>query len=392
MVGPMDASRSSLYIRNPGTEQLERPRLDDDSQVETPQRADESEADAPHLDLDNQVDVDLQTPAPVTDTTIARIAPAQLPPPPEDVLEQIDADITSLASRLDLPGTTTSNTTESVGEVFRERDDGSRDLAFEQEIEQFLAQELGEEITLSPAQREAIGNLSEPEKQMFRATLNEIKRLKDGEINGSQYMFNVMRHAAEIAGNDREQFVSLVGAAFSAPSTGMVPEGIGEGTPLPITMARGALSATPHVMGSVTELVFNWFANDSSQHTENGGYNSAIVDTHDKGSSVTHHFGELFQSGFSRGESIGHFSQLLNDTPSANIGDFQNGYFAVMLGSALSNESISPADAIKLTEWAYSQSSNDPWQQPGVDFTSADAYDISNWIQVYNQAHPDSQI
>ncbi|MBI2263644.1 MAG: hypothetical protein HYU64_00500 [Armatimonadetes bacterium] len=254
---------------------------------------------------------------------------------------------------------------------------------------------------LTDEEKQAIQNLDEDDRHMYDATLDELESLNNGDTNESQYMINVMQHAADISGNDHDQFVHLVGMAFSEGNAGQSGLGIMEG-------GRGVMGAGQNPAGVVLESMHQTINGQNGGSTVAAGFDPNIVDA-DPTSTVTHHFGELLQVGHNRGSKLAGSAQDFMDNYATNPGDTRNGYFAAMLGEALRDQRITPQDAVNLTQWAFTNqdTTNKPWDtispptQDGVgglitrpigSLFSDNQYDITEWVNGYNASHPNANM
>lgn len=255
--------------------------------------------------------------------------------------------------------------------------------------------------------------MSTAQRRMYAATLYELDKIVlDGDRTATRdYMFNVMQHAADIAGNDRQLFQELTHQVFSAAAgqgSDHAPNGSNH-SDLDRELAGGGPSKT----GQYLEGIY------ARSSWKPGDFNPLVVDSQDPATSdMTHHFGEFLASGYN-GTKIPFRSPddavTANDDPGKNPGDVRNGYFAVMIGDALKNGKISPKEAVDLTRWAFAADSGGnappPWGHTAADVKRSDAdwsprgpfgwfgrdyhgylntdhYNIDDWKRAYRQARP----
>lgn len=225
----------------------------------------------------------------------------------------------------------------------------------------------GRDVQYSPEQIESLNELGIEHKQILHASLQQLEHLQNGEIDGAEYMVSMMQEAANIAGDDSDLFLDLVGAVFSSQQVGGAV----------VSTARWALGAGEHPMGSFTEASNVSIMMDKGGSTPETGFNANIIDNNPV-SSIPHHFGELLRVGASSGSMVAHETQKYLDvddrhatvfmdamtTREANPGDYRSGTYAGFLGAALANEKISPQDAVHLTEWLYT---HETISEEGVD-------------------------
>jgi hypothetical protein len=219
--------------------------------------------------------------------------------------------------------------------------------------------------TLNAEERDGISACTTHEQQMILATLDRLDQVKAGTLTSAQYMISVLRDAARIAGNNTEEFTTLVGLVFCEQRTHWFERG------------RVWLGAGFRAEGWAIESTFRKI---ESHHGVDGGYNASIVDSEDIGSTVTHHFGEFLRVGEHTSRFIGMAAGWYIDSKTTNPGDVRSAYFAVMVGNALSSGDISIADAISLTEWAYTTNTA-PWG-PGTYLEKRD-YHIEDWLRLF---------
>jgi hypothetical protein len=238
----------------------------------------------------------------------------------------------------------------------------------------------GDEATIPSDDAEAFGDLTAEERRFFAAVLYEQdKILVDKDPNARRdYQYNVMQHAADIAGNDGKKFINLVQAAFSAPE-----DGYGAFQ----RYGRGAAGTGAHRQGQYLESAFSRTDDPASD------YNPVVRDKDDN-STVTHHFGE-----FLKAHGVGWKDPYdlveMNDDKKKNPGDVRSGFFAVMLGDGLRNGDITPQQAVDLTRWAYSidpgGTQGPPWGSDGnsTGYLSQDDYKgkLDDWVRAYDEAH-----
>jgi hypothetical protein len=219
---------------------------------------------------------------------------------------------------------------------------------------------------------------------------------------GKDYQFNVMDHAADIAGTDGLKFADMVHAAFSAPDAGY-----GNAKEAGRQLSSGGTSPT----GQFLEGIY------ARTDYKTSDFNPLIVDRDDR-NTVTHHFGEFLKIG-ARGENVPVLDQwdivTNQDDPEENPGDVRNGFFGVMLGNGLKDGTITPQQAADLTRWAFSGDSGGagapPWGRTADDaknddnnfketgwgpwkdkefqgYLNQDRYtNIQDWVNAYNAAH-----
>jgi hypothetical protein len=233
--------------------------------------------------------------------------------------------------------------------------------------------------------KKSLEKLSGDEKVMLGWALEELKKMSsDPQRTESQYMMQMLKHAAELAGTDKKKFVDLATTVLSAPAGGYGMEG-----------SRKLAGGGAHISGEVCEPLLVKIMEPRGGSTEKQGYNNNIIDSEDKASTVTHHYAEFLKTGYYRGQTLGDGATLIMDKPWNNPGDVRNGYFAVMLGDALAQNRITPAESIKLTEWAYTKQPaggpQPPWGEKakGKDLGE---FEIDGWVKDYNKAFPNSKI
>jgi hypothetical protein len=233
--------------------------------------------------------------------------------------------------------------------------------------------------------KKALEKLSGNERVMLGYALEDLKKMAgDPQATEARYMMNMLNHAGDLAGGDRKKFVDLAASVLSAPAGGYGMEA-----------SRAMAGGGAHISGEICEPFLVEIVTPRGGSGENQGLNPNIVDSEDKDSTVTHHYAEFLKTGFNRGQSLGDVATLIMDKPWKNPGDVRNGYFAVMLGHSLFQERLTPADSIKLTEWAYTkQPAGGPqplWgeKEKGKDLGD---YEIENWVKAYNKAFPNSKI
>lgn len=262
---------------------------------------------------------------------------------------------------------------------------------------------------LDAADQKLIAGLGADERRQFNATLYELRRLKRGEISSSEYMTNVMQHAVDIAGNDREKFVNLVQMSFNAADED-------SGSPLHHKtvsqgqrwLAHGGENAGKFLEGIYRDMPARLDKVKSSDGNNlNDQFNPMVEDSEDRYNTVTHHFAEFLKSAFYEGGAVADQWVTANDSPDKNPGDVRNGYFAAMLGDALRNGKITPQDAVNLTRQAYSPDAgqNPPWGHDALadngayaqvlwmrtytGYLDAGHYNIDDWLAAYDRQNPD---
>lgn len=256
----------------------------------------------------------------------------------------------------------------------------------------------GDEATINNDDLEAFNNMSEDERRYFAAGLYELDKIiidKDPEARAN-YQFNMMQHAADIAGDDGQKFINLVQAGFSAPA-----DGYGSFN----RYGRALAGTGPSAWGQYLEGAY------TRADDPNADYNPLVTDK-DNGSSVTHHFGEFLKAGGIAWQDPYDLVEQ-QDSPEDNPGDVRNGFFAVMIGDGLRSGEITPQQAVDLTRWAMSgdaggaqpppwgtttadadadnQNFDDPWYagRSYNGYLSQDQYkgNLDWWLQKYNEAH-----
>lgn len=176
------------------------------------------------------------------------------------------------------------------------------------------------------------------EKQLFQATLGELSALQAGKVSPATYMFDVMRKAAELGGNDPEKFVRLISMPFSGPSYK--------------DTERAILGTSYNPAGWVLERAYEHLVRGAASSIYSG-FNPNISDVNSN-STVTHHFREFLLLGFKKGQGVANLAnENGDDTVEGNPGDLRSGYFGSMIGAGLRNRELTPQEAINITEWAY---------------------------------------
>jgi len=253
-----------------------------------------------------------------------------------------------------------------------------------------LAKELGS-APLSDTQKLQIENLPSDQKEMYRSTLNELIKLKHGEISPADYMMNTISRAADLAeANGRspdswnylkpsqgELFKNYISLTMSEK-----PLGIARDT------ARELVGGGPNIAGSALETLYQSIV--AKNHSAGEGFNTNITDSTDPNNSITHHFREFLLVGYNRGKYVADKAASYIDSPVGNPGDVRDGYFAGMLGAALSSGEISPRQAADLTKWAYTRhcGTQPPWGSENIagKFLDSDKhYNIKDWLNTYRE-------
>jgi hypothetical protein len=253
-----------------------------------------------------------------------------------------------------------------------------------------LAAELGS-APLTDTQKLQIENLPPDQKEMYRGTLNDLINLKNGKISPADYMMNTLSRAAGLAeANGRspdswnylkpsqgELFKNYIGLTMSEK-----PLGIARDT------GRELVGGGPNIAGSALETMYQSII--GKNHSAGEGFNTNITDTTDPNNSITHHFREFLLVGYNRGKYVADKAAAYIDSPAENPGDVRDGYFAGMLGAALSSGDISPRQAADLTKWAYTKhgGTQPPWGAENIagKFLDPDKhYNIKDWLKAYHE-------
>ena len=255
----------------------------------------------------------------------------------------------------------------------------------------------GDEAFIADSDLSAFGDLSEDERRFYAAVLHEQQQMVFGDDADARrnYQFNVMDHAAHIAGNDGNDFIDLVSGAFSAVANtyGDSPQA---------ALERAAAGAEAHPAGQYLESGYNWHLKGQGEGAFNDGFNP-LVHGADGNDTISHHFGAFLTA-----HGVGHVDRYdlvtRRDDPMDDAGDVRNGYFAVMLGDGLQRGTVTPGDAAALTRWAFDQDHGGsdvapPWGSTLADarrseYLSADDYrgQLETWVDAYNAANPDAPI
>lgn len=241
-------------------------------------------------------------------------------------------------------------------------------------------------------------------KSMFRSTLSELEKLKNGAISPSDYMASSLLTAARLAeengmpclkpnessdvalcmhsqgvwspfGNtSNELFRDYVGMAFSTAPLGFKKDTL-----------RNIVGDGPHPSGHSLESVYNAIVAGRAGE----GFNTNITDIDPK-STITHHFAEFLGVGFDSGRLVGNLAATIIDDPDVNPGDVRSGYFGSMIGEALFLGRITPTEAANLTIWAFTThgGSQPPWgaaAEEGSFLVPAD-YQIDGWLTAFNRS------
>ncbi len=231
--------------------------------------------------------------------------------------------------------------------------------------------------------------LNTNELRMYEFSLGQLGQVAEGTLNPADYMFSVLDEAARIAGDDTGQFRHLVSFAFASEP------------PEPFS-GENLAGRHGHLAGSTIEETLYGLA--VKMRNADQGFNPVIVDSTDpNGSTVTHHFGAFVElaQGLLGGLGIQQAHHDLGDAGN-NPGDVRNGNFGGMVGYAMRENKLSPQDLSALIRWAYSATPDAPapWATPatdpqgnGVPFGSDPShFDLSTWVELYNQAHPAAPI
>jgi hypothetical protein len=242
--------------------------------------------------------------------------------------------------------------------------------------------------TLSDAQKSRIVEFGADEKQMYRLTLGELEKLADGKISPADYMTNNIRGAARIAEQNgrkpgswnllkptpQELYCRYVGLAFCDPPMGFVKDS-----------ARALAGSAVNLAGTALEQTYSALIKNHAAD----GFNSNVADV-DPSNSITHHYRELMLVGYNSGEFAADFCTRKLDDPKENPGDDRNGYFAGMLGAALSSGKITPSQAAELTVWAYTKHAGiqPPWGDSGRSdmFVRPEDYNFDTWFETYRRS------
>jgi hypothetical protein len=241
---------------------------------------------------------------------------------------------------------------------------------------------------ITPKQLMDIQSFDLVKRDMFITSIQELESLKARKTNAAGYMMNIMKHAADLAGNDNKKFVNLVGEMFSD-------------IPIPLDWFRKILGAGPHTAGNLLEPMLDKVVEEQGGSF---GFNANITDDIDSNNTMTHHVGEFLQVGYNRGSFIGKLAANIIDRNTViiqdriNEGDIRSGSFSAMVGAALKDKTINPQDAVKLFSWAFTTDNGGKYPPPfgateteGKNLKFSD-YKIENWIKDYNKAFPDSPI
>jgi len=253
-----------------------------------------------------------------------------------------------------------------------------------------LAKELGS-APLTDTQKLQIENLPPDQKEMYRSTLNELIKLKRGEISPADYMMNTISRAADLAeANGRspdswnylkpsqgELFKNYIGLTMSEKTLGIARD-----------TARELVGGGPNIAGSALETLYQSII--AKNHSAGEGFNTNITDSTDPNNSITHHFREFLLVGYNRGKYVADKAATYIDSPTGNPGDVRDGYFAGMLGAALNSGEISPRQAADLTKWAYTKhdGAQPPWGAENIagKFLDSDKhYNIKDWLKAYRE-------
>ncbi len=237
---------------------------------------------------------------------------------------------------------------------------------------------------LTNAEKFAIRTLPSDQKEMYHLQIESLTKLANKEINPALYMAEGLRNAAKLAdknegswwnpfGSSKEElYVSYVGLAFCDKSNGLGKDIVRFGAGSPFDLAGAALERT------YTKLVTNEAAK---------GFNTNITDSNDPNNTVTHHYREFLMVGFNSGRTIGNWATTEIDKPDVNPGDVRNGYFGTMIGSALKNGKITPAEAAEMTIWAYTahDGTQPPWGDHNVTSNklTTDDYFLNPWLKAF---------
>lgn len=238
--------------------------------------------------------------------------------------------------------------------------------------------------------KEVISGFKDDQKEVFACAVEQLENIKDNKADSSDYMINILKKSSELAGNNSQKFIQLVGEVFSEK----------EGS---FDFFRKVLGAGSHKAGNILEPLLVEIISEGKGAGVEAGFNSNMTDDIDRNNTMTHHYGEFIQVGFHRGETLGKIASFVIDTPyimpsmTYNNGDVRSGYFASMLGDGLRDKKIKPADVVKLTQWAYTNEHNGlkdpPFGRVDKDeFMNWSQYKIDKWIKDYNQAFPDDPI
>ncbi len=236
--------------------------------------------------------------------------------------------------------------------------------------------------TLPVEAREALAKSSPAEQRIISFALRQLTKVSQGRMRSSDYFITVLREAVRLSGGNAERFVALQGLAFNEKK-----EGWYEGP-------RRWLGAGHLPAGAPVEETFQGM---TRAHGESAGNNPNIIDRESLHSSVTHHFAEFLRVGMHSLRILGNLASWYIDSKRTNPGDVRSGYFAVMLGRALHANLLTPEEAIRLIEWAYTDrapGATPPpwgWQDTGTHLRMRD-FRIAGWIAAYNCAHPSSPI
>lgn len=232
---------------------------------------------------------------------------------------------------------------------------------------------------------EQYGKLSEDEQQMYYATIDQLEQFTAGEISSSDYMINVMREAAQIAGPDAGQFKDLLEMSFSEVSGDW-------------DLPRFLAGAPVHDLGQYLEMAYQ--NNGGAEFPDGHGFNPNVLDVR-QNNSVTHHFGAFLGVASHGIPGVGAIRDLVVDASitalgdRSNPGDVRSSYYAEMIAQGLDSGDITPAQAVQLTEWAWTTRLQDegwaapPWgtEDSGTHVTRED-FDLDVWLQAYAAASP----
>lgn len=249
----------------------------------------------------------------------------------------------------------------------------------------------GDKVVPDSSKKE-LEKLSADQRLMMGFALEDLKKMSGStKFTESQYMMNVLKHASELSGGDYKKFVDLsAGGVMSEPPAGGF---IGVG----LEAGRRAAGGGAKVSGEICEGLLKVIVESRGGTDEKQGYNSKVIDSETKKSTVTHHYAEFLIAGCYRGQKLGDAAVLVMDKPWNNPGDVRNGYFAVMLGDSLLDKRLVPSDIVKLTEWAYTQQKQGtgdakPLWAEGDNWRNMGDFKIDNWVKEYNKAFPNDPI
>lgn len=273
-------------------------------------------------------------------------------------------------------------------------------------------------LEVNAAEAAAILGLGGERADMYSFMLDEIGKMQQGQLTPAEYMTDAVRKAAELARSSTftfpfepqsmvnvaqgQTFSSLLHLAFYDPGASF--SGGWQGLKIGVERVAAGL---PEPAGSVLERAYQKLCNDPKQPWNGGsasdtrpgaraGFNPNVADSnatspHDRRlSTVTHHFAEFLALADHVPGPLPREAVYKVDPRGTNDGDDRNGFFAVMIGSALNAGTITVDQAADLTVWAYAGTPGrgaPPWgSQAAPSFVDPSKYDVGTWLDAYRTA------